>query len=75
MLWLQVCRADKLRSFEIPKAIFLEPTPWEAGGQLLTPTFKLKRKLAAEVYDDAINDMYARIGQKVAGSTSHRQGQ
>ena len=55
------CLKNKLMGFEIPKAIHLVATPWTQG-DLLTPTFKLKRAEAAKAYSKVIDEMYAAIG-------------
>jgi len=51
-----VCRASKLQSFEIIKALHLEPTPWTPE-DLLTPSFKIKRAEAKKHYAKVIDDM------------------
>lgn len=39
--------ATFLQSFELPKAILLEPKPFSVDNDLLTPTFELRRKVGA----------------------------
>jgi long-chain acyl-CoA synthetase len=51
-----VCRASKLQSFEVIKALHLEPTPWTPE-DLLTPSFKIKRAEAKKHYAKVIDDM------------------
>lgn len=46
-----------LNGFEIVKNIHLEPEMW-SGEDLLTPTFKLKRKEAEARYKQDIERMY-----------------
>ena len=50
-------REAKLHGFEIVKNVFLEPQLWTAEN-LLTPTFKLKRKDAERKYKTQIDRMY-----------------
>ncbi|XP_021738533.1 long chain acyl-CoA synthetase 2-like [Chenopodium quinoa] len=48
----------KLRGFEMLKAVFLEPIPFDVERDLMTPTFKLKRPQLLKYYKDTINEMY-----------------
>lgn len=65
-------KAAKLQSFEIPKAVHLDPEPWTPE-TILTPTFKLKRADAKRKYQAQIDAMYAAV-DAVAGKTDVRQG-
>ena len=64
-------KAAKLKTFEIPKAVHLEGVTNELGqgfsveNDLLTPTFKVKRPQLLQKYQEAINKMYAELGEKV----------
>jgi long-chain acyl-CoA synthetase len=58
-------KARGLNSFEIPKGIFLEATAWTPD-DVLTPTFKLKRKDAKTRYQAKIDSMYYKL-EHVAG--------
>ena len=55
----------KLNGFEVVKNIHIEPEMW-TGDNLLTPTFKLKRKDAELRYKDDIERMYAQDSATVA---------
>eukprot|EP00931_Biecheleriopsis_adriatica_P038483 TRINITY_DN22034_c0_g1_i1.p1 TRINITY_DN22034_c0_g1~~TRINITY_DN22034_c0_g1_i1.p1 ORF type:complete len:680 (+),score=143.70 TRINITY_DN22034_c0_g1_i1:55-2094(+) len=57
----QLARKAKLAGFEVVKAVWLEPVPWEPGGEVLTPTFKLQRNKAKEKYQAQIDDMYSHM--------------
>ena len=70
---LPVYQAAKLASFEIVKAVHLEPALWTADS-LLTPTFKLKRADAKRAYQAAIDRMYEATGDAVAGKSGLKQG-
>ena len=43
------------------KAIQLEVEPWTVENDLLTPSFKLKRNLAAKKYRKWIDEMYEEL--------------
>jgi long-chain acyl-CoA synthetase len=49
---------EKLARVEQIKKFSLLPTPWEPGGDELTPTMKLKRKPIAEKYASEIDALY-----------------
>jgi len=49
---------EKLQGFEIVKAVHLEPSLWEPGSEVLTPTFKLQRSKAAKKYEKVIEELY-----------------
>ncbi len=50
---------SKLSRVEQIKRFLIVGTPWEAGGDELTPTMKLKRRPIAEKYAAAIDNLYA----------------
>jgi long-chain acyl-CoA synthetase len=50
---------DKLNGFEKAKKFHLSPEAFTVENNLLTPTFKLKRKEAREKYETEIEKMYA----------------
>ncbi|KAF4391549.1 hypothetical protein G4B88_030700 [Cannabis sativa] len=45
-------------SFEMLKAIYLEPNPFDMERDLITPTFKLKRPQLLKHYKDCIDKLY-----------------
>jgi len=49
---------SKLARVEQIKKFTILPTPWMPGGDELTPTMKLKRKVIAEKYADRIDALY-----------------
>eukprot|EP00658_Telonema_sp_P-2_P035592 TRINITY_DN25853_c0_g2_i1.p1 TRINITY_DN25853_c0_g2~~TRINITY_DN25853_c0_g2_i1.p1 ORF type:complete len:653 (+),score=193.98 TRINITY_DN25853_c0_g2_i1:116-1960(+) len=51
----------QLKGFEMIKAIHLEPEEFSAANGILTPTFKLKRNIAKDRYQDKIDEMYDAI--------------
>lgn len=57
----QLARSAKLSGFEVIKAVYLEPTPWDPGGEVLTPTFKLQRNKAKEKYQAQLDQLYAEL--------------
>ncbi|KAJ1719582.1 medium-chain fatty acid-CoA ligase faa2 [Coemansia erecta] len=53
-------KAHDLRGFEIPKAIHLHPVAFERL-DLLTPTYKLRRREAKVYFEDIISTLYSEI--------------
>ncbi|XP_024021346.1 long chain acyl-CoA synthetase 2 isoform X2 [Morus notabilis] len=48
----------QLRGFEMLKAVYLEPNPFDMDRDLTTPTFKLKRPQLLKYYKDHIDKLY-----------------
>jgi long-chain acyl-CoA synthetase len=59
-----VGKREKLRGFEFLKAIHLESKLFTAEDGLLTPTFKIKRNVAADKFRGQIDFMYQEIESK-----------
>jgi long-chain acyl-CoA synthetase len=57
----KVAHHGGLKGFEIPKAISLEHVPFSIENGILTPTMKLKRPEAKQMYLDRIESMYQRL--------------
>mmetsp|Transcript_7135 Transcript_7135/g.19363 ORF Transcript_7135/g.19363 Transcript_7135/m.19363 type:complete len:150 (-) Transcript_7135:911-1360(-) len=55
----KACKDNKLYGFEIPKAIHVSAEPFSVENGLLTPTFKLKRQQARDMFSKEIEKMYA----------------
>ncbi|KAF9929431.1 hypothetical protein FBU30_001569 [Linnemannia zychae] len=53
-----------LKSFEIPRAILLEPDAFTVENDKMTPTFKLKRHPIVQEYRQQLNALYAEIHSK-----------
>jgi long-chain acyl-CoA synthetase len=49
----------RLARVEQIKRFLIMPTPWVPGGDELTPTMKLRRRVITDKYRDAIESMYA----------------
>ncbi|KAF7127008.1 hypothetical protein RHSIM_Rhsim11G0171600 [Rhododendron simsii] len=49
---------NKLRGFEMLRAVHLEPNPFDIERDLVTPTFKLKRPQLLKYYKDCIDELY-----------------
>lgn len=54
-------RAQQLRGFEMLKAIYLEPVPFDMERDLITPTFKLKRPQLFKYYKEHIDKLYQEV--------------
>ncbi|KAI7879036.1 acetyl-CoA synthetase-like protein [Lichtheimia hyalospora FSU 10163] len=54
-------KQNDLKSFEQIKALHLTMDEFTVDNDLLTPTFKLKREVAKNVYAEQIKDMYATL--------------
>jgi long-chain acyl-CoA synthetase len=54
-------KAEKLKGFEIIRAVHLAPTPFTIEEDLLTPTFKLKRPQLQKSFQKEIDALYAAL--------------
>ncbi|GFH13175.1 AMP-binding domain-containing protein, partial [Haematococcus lacustris] len=54
-----VGKADKLKGYELVKAVHLDAKPWSVDDELLTPTFKLKRPQLQKKYQAVLDAMYS----------------
>ncbi|KAG0285696.1 hypothetical protein BGZ96_010111 [Linnemannia gamsii] len=54
-------QAASLKSFEIPKALLIEPVPFTIEGGMLTPTLKIKRHPVVQAYRKQIDELYREI--------------
>ena len=61
---------NKLSSLEKPKDIFLTTEEFSIENDLLTPTFKLKRNVAAKAYQEQIDAMYKKIDEADAARSN-----
>jgi long-chain acyl-CoA synthetase len=55
-------KAKKLLGFQQIRDIHLDSTIWSPDNNLLTPTFKIRRKELADRYRNEIEALYERIG-------------
>jgi len=58
-----VGKADKLRGFEMVKAVLVEPEAFSVEADLMTPSFKLKRPQLQRRYQREIDAMYKALPQ------------
>mmetsp|Transcript_18262 Transcript_18262/g.51152 ORF Transcript_18262/g.51152 Transcript_18262/m.51152 type:complete len:544 (-) Transcript_18262:303-1934(-) len=56
-----VGRADKLKGFELVKAVHLDTESFDVERDLMTPTFKLKRPQLLKYYQKHVDEMYASL--------------
>ena len=54
----EVAKKGKLFGYQFVKAIHLDPTEWTPDNNLMTPTFKLKRKSLQDKYQAEIESLY-----------------
>ncbi|KAF9904001.1 hypothetical protein EC991_003147 [Linnemannia zychae] len=54
-------KSVNLKSFEIPRAVLIEPSPFTIEGGMLTPTLKIKRHPVVQAYRKQIDDLYLEI--------------
>jgi len=54
---VKIGKENKLKTFELPAVILLDPTVWTIN-DLLTPTFKLMRPKAFKQFQSAIDELY-----------------
>jgi long-chain acyl-CoA synthetase len=54
----------KLSRVEQVKRFAIAPTSWEPGGDEITPTMKLKRRVITAKYADVIESLYAAAGEQ-----------
>ncbi|KAK8799732.1 hypothetical protein WA158_006280 [Blastocystis sp. Blastoise] len=52
-------KQNALRGFERVINIYVDSNPWTDQNNMLTPTFKLKRNIAKQKYQDIINSLYS----------------
>ncbi|KAK6916515.1 AMP-dependent synthetase/ligase [Dillenia turbinata] len=55
---------QKLRGFEMIRAVHLEPLPFDMERDLVTPTFKLKRPQLLKFYKESIAELYKEAKEK-----------
>lgn len=55
---LELAKTNKLSGLEKIKAIYLTSDPFSIENDILTPTMKIKRNIAAKVYANQIHEMY-----------------
>ncbi|KAJ2787137.1 medium-chain fatty acid-CoA ligase faa2 [Coemansia interrupta] len=62
----------RLRSCEMIAAVYCDVVPFDIEGNcLLTPTYKLKRRVAMDYYRKQIEAMYDQLSDKNGGGSSH----
>lgn len=59
-------KSAKLKGFEFPKAVFLEPNAFSVENDLMTPKFSLKRPNLTKHYKKQIDAMYNQLKRQAA---------
>lgn len=60
----KIAKENKLKGFELIKAVHLDPVPFDMERDLLTPTFKKKRPQLLKYYKDAVDTLYQERNEK-----------
>jgi len=55
---LSIGKAQRMKTFEMPKAVFLCPEEWTPQNNMLTAAMKLKRGPITDAFKDQIKEMY-----------------
>jgi long-chain acyl-CoA synthetase len=61
-----LAKTNKLSGLEKIKAIYLTSDPFSIENDILTPTMKIKRNIAAKVYAEQIDAMYKSLTETAA---------
>jgi long-chain acyl-CoA synthetase len=61
---IEIAKVKKLTGLEKPKDLFLTTEAFSIENNILTPTFKLKRNVARQIYDAQVKEMYANMKAK-----------
>ena len=56
-------KSNGLKGFELPRAIFIETTPFSIENDLLTPSFKVKRHDVRKRYTATFTELYKGINE------------
>ncbi|KDP25300.1 hypothetical protein JCGZ_20456 [Jatropha curcas] len=62
----KTAKENKLKGFEIVKAVHLDPEPFDIERDLLTPTYKKKRPQLLKYYQNIIDNMYKSASKPIA---------
>lgn len=60
----EVAKKHKLFGYQFVKAVHCDPIEWTIDNELLTPTFKLKRKKLGQKYEKEIQQLYKSLETK-----------
>jgi len=69
----EVSKSEGLKGFEMVKKIHVIPDDFSADNGLLTPTMKLKRNIAAKLFEIPIKNMYATKDSKDSKDSKQKQ--
>ena len=65
-----LARQKNFPHFQYPKAVYLEPVPWDTDNDLCTPTFKLKRNALRAKYKVVIQNLVDEVKGAASSSSS-----
>jgi long-chain acyl-CoA synthetase len=63
---IELAKINKLSGLEKIKAIYLTSDPFSIENDILTPTMKIKRNVAAKAYAEQIDAMYKSLAETAA---------
>ncbi len=63
---IELAKINKLSGLEKIKAIYLTSDPFSIENDILTPTMKIKRNIAAKAYAEQIDAMYKSLAETAA---------
>ena len=69
---LRLAKENKFSSLERPADIYLTLDPFSVENNILTPTFKLKRNIGKEVYQEQIDALYDNVTKMEAAREAAR---
>jgi len=60
----ETAKANKLNSLEKPQELYLTEEAFSIENNILTPTFKLKRNIARDIYKYELDQMYVELAKR-----------
>jgi len=60
----ETAKLNKLSSLEKPQELYLTEEAFSIENNILTPTFKLKRNIARDMYKDQLDQLYVELAKR-----------